>query len=118
MKDKGTIKCKVCGKEMWDTQEKEMKTHEDECKGFDTAKDKYLKGDTVTYTEFAKRRFNKRQNLDRKGEVVGFSCKGDELVRVRWHGNKTASTFHMDFIKNISLEKLGEEHPKYKNKNI
>lgn len=106
------IECPHCERKMFAKQKEEMNAHKNECRGWETSKEKYIRGDTVTYSDFGKKRFTQRKT-ERKGEVVGFSSKSDDLVRVKWHGNKTAQRYHMDFIKNLSLENLEEEHPKH-----
>lgn len=93
----GGIKCEECGMKMFDRerQRKEMKLHEEECTGHRKADKKFDKGDKVQYSDFGLERLNKDQ---RTGEVVGFS-RDKSNVYVRWKGNKSASSYSLDFIK-------------------
>lgn len=103
-----TIECESCGKELRDTENarKEMKVHENECNWTDDPRERFEVGDRVQYSDFGKFRLDKD---DREGEVVGFSRKNENLVRVRWDGNKTACRYAHSFIKHTLTHRINEE---------
>lgn len=95
--DERTLACESCSCRIFEGHDghKEMELHEQECSGYDTARERFEKGDRVEYSKFGLSRLEYDQ---RAGEVVGFARKNERCVRVLWDDRSTPQRLSHRFV--------------------
>lgn len=79
---------------------KAFQLHRLDCNGESDPRKRFSKGDRVKYSIFGLWRLRNCVcgTQQRTGEVVGFGRKLQYTVRIKWDGNKTASSYAQSFI--------------------